>query len=87
MPQLATMMSRTCTAVAWCAVAALLVSAATAARLDLWPTSSGPLNEGNHSRTHVASLERIGCGPGCHCNAASTASKRFALRCSASGQQ
>lgn len=55
--------------IAWCAVAALLASPATAARLDLWPTSTGPLNVVNHSRTHAETLERIGCELRRHCRA------------------
>lgn len=57
--------------IAWCAVAALLASAATAARLDLWPTSTGPAHGLNESQTYAASEERIGCAPGRHCRTAS----------------
>lgn len=69
MLQVAAGMWSTCSVVAWCAAATLLASTATAARLDLWPTSTGPLNQDGHSRTYAEGMERIGCGLGHHCHA------------------
>ena len=74
--QLATGMWSTCAVAARSAVAALLASAASAARLDLWPTSTGPAHGLNESQTYAAGEERIGCGPGRRCRPPSAARSR-----------
>lgn len=68
--QLPAVMWSICSVIAWAAAAALLPPAATAARLDLWPTSTGRIRGLNESRYYAHGEERIGCGPPRHRHAA-----------------